>query len=147
MIAKFDLLKLARARLKDAHVLLDNRRYASAIYLAGYTVELALKYRMCWLYRFRLGFPEDAAEFNTYVTASSGFLRTTIKDVRQIKIHDLDKLLFFSGEEIPVKTHFATEWALVSSWTHLSRYSTTVVRKPRAERFIQAAYVITTSLI
>src|ERR1043166_5785989 len=124
MIAKADLLKIARNKLKDAQILLDNRRYSSAIYLAGYAVELALKYRMCWLYRFKHGFPENATEFNTYLPTSSGLLRTTITSIRQIKIHDLDKLLFFSGEEIPIKTHFATEWAEVSSWTHLDRYST-----------------------
>lgn len=38
-----DLQKLARIRLKEAKVLLDNRQYSGAYYLSGYVIECALK--------------------------------------------------------------------------------------------------------
>ena len=36
---------LAYAKLKDAEILLDNQRFDSAYYLAGYAIELLLKAR------------------------------------------------------------------------------------------------------
>src|SRR3989442_1420297 len=36
--------QVARVRLKDAAVLLERKRYAGAIYLAGYSVECLLKW-------------------------------------------------------------------------------------------------------
>jgi hypothetical protein len=38
-----DLQKLAKIRVKDAKVLLDNGRFEGAYYLLGYSVECALK--------------------------------------------------------------------------------------------------------
>jgi hypothetical protein len=42
-----DLKKLAKARLDDAIILYKQQRYEGAIYLCGYAVELALKYKIC----------------------------------------------------------------------------------------------------
>jgi hypothetical protein len=47
MMLRTELRKLVRARLKDAEVLCANRRYAGAVYLCGYAVELALQERIC----------------------------------------------------------------------------------------------------
>jgi hypothetical protein len=38
-----DLRAVARARVRDAQVLLQARRFDGAFYLSGYAVELALK--------------------------------------------------------------------------------------------------------
>ena len=43
MINKKELRKIAKAKLKDAELLYQHKRYDSAYYLVGYAVELALK--------------------------------------------------------------------------------------------------------
>ncbi|MCK5719180.1 MAG: HEPN domain-containing protein [Thiomargarita sp.] len=42
-----DLKILAKTRLCDAIILYKQERYEGAIYLCGYAVELALKYKIC----------------------------------------------------------------------------------------------------
>ena len=65
MILRTELRKLVRARLKDAEVLCANRRYAGAVYLCGYAVELALKERICKTLGWQ-GFPETGQEMQGY---------------------------------------------------------------------------------
>ena len=43
MITRSELKKLVERRLRDAHVLINGRRYESAYYIAGYAVECAIK--------------------------------------------------------------------------------------------------------
>jgi HEPN domain-containing protein len=43
MISTSDLKAIARARLDDARVLLRGKRFDGAVYLSGYSVEVALK--------------------------------------------------------------------------------------------------------
>jgi HEPN domain-containing protein len=38
MISKNDLRKRARTKLKDAEILLKNKRYDGAVYLSGYEI-------------------------------------------------------------------------------------------------------------
>ena len=47
MIATTDLRTIARARLRDAKVLLQAKCFDGAFYIWGYSVELALKARIC----------------------------------------------------------------------------------------------------
>lgn len=63
MISKKTLRELVDQKLKDAEVLTANKRYASAIYMAGYALELTLKLKICKLFKFAQGFPENKAEF------------------------------------------------------------------------------------
>ena len=42
-INKTELIKLAEAKARDAHLLLQNERYSNAYYLVGYAVEIGLK--------------------------------------------------------------------------------------------------------
>ena len=83
MIATRDLRTIARARLRDAQVLLRAKRFDGAWYLCGYAVELALKARICRTLKWP-GFPESAQDF---------------KGLQSVKTHDLDILLRFSGVE------------------------------------------------
>ena len=62
MIATNDLKSTARARLRDAEVLLKAKRFEGAFYLCGYSVELALKTRSCRALKWP-GFPETNKEF------------------------------------------------------------------------------------
>ena len=83
MISTKDLRTIARARLRDAQVLLRAKRFDGAWYLCGYAVELALKARICRTLKWP-GFPESAQDF---------------KGLQSVKTHDLDILLRFSGVE------------------------------------------------
>ena len=58
----YELRKLARTRLKDAAVLFSSNRYDGSIYLCGYTIDLALKARICRTLNWS-EFPETNAEF------------------------------------------------------------------------------------
>jgi HEPN domain-containing protein len=53
MISTKDLRAIARARLRDAQVLLKAERFDGAFYLSGYAVELALKARICRTLKWR----------------------------------------------------------------------------------------------
>ena len=67
MIARSDLRNIARARLRDAEMLLRARRYDGAVYLCGYSVEIALKARICRTSGWR-EFPETNRDFEGYQT-------------------------------------------------------------------------------
>lgn len=107
MISKAELRKLAKARLKDAQILLDAARYDGAIYMCGYVIEIGLKIRICKTLKWN-GFPQTNSEFNNY---------------KSFKTHDLEVLLSLSGIEEKVRTEFLDEWFFVNSWNPESRYN------------------------
>lgn len=78
----------------------DHGRYANAIYLCGYCVELALKYaitrNMNWL-AFK---PEGKLKF--------------------LKVHDFDLLVMLTGQEARIKK--LPSWSIVNQWTEAQRY-------------------------
>ncbi len=88
MLAIRDLQKIARARLRDAEVLLRARRFDGSIYVCGYAVEIGLKARICRTLRWA-GFPDSKTEFQGYAS---------------FRTHDLDVLLHLSGRESMIKT-------------------------------------------
>lgn len=47
MISTQELKKIAAARLRDAEILYQGKRYDGAFYLCGYAVELTLKAKIC----------------------------------------------------------------------------------------------------
>ncbi|MGN6435949.1 MAG: hypothetical protein ACTHMM_05420 [Agriterribacter sp.] len=143
MIAKPTLKKLVDKRLIDAKVLLDNRRYFTSVYIAGYTLELALKYRICKIMQFTKGFPENKVEFDIYYAdAKKVLLRTTIKELRDIRHHKLITLLRYSGHQFNVETNFMSEWNVVKDWSPEMRYIDRVIRKQRASDFFKNVRVI-----
>ena len=106
MIARNELRRLARERLKDAEALLAAGRFDGAVYLGGYVVELTLKARICKALGWS-DFPQTRSEFQNY---------------QSFKVHDLDVLLRLSGAERKVKTQFLAEWSAVGLWTSEVRY-------------------------
>lgn len=106
MIATRDLRAIARARLRDAQVLLRAKRFDGAFYLAGYAIELALKARICRTLRWP-GFPETSQDF---------------KGLQSLRTHDLEILLSFSGVEARVRTRYSAEWSVVVKWSPEKRY-------------------------
>lgn len=107
MLARTDLLKIARGKLKDATVLFTNRRLDGASYICGYAVELTLKARICKTLKWK-GYPESNSEFQNY---------------QSFRTHNLDVLLHLTGREEFVKTNYMVEWSAVSQWESKSRYS------------------------
>jgi HEPN domain-containing protein len=105
---RMDLQKLAEERLADSELLLANRRYGAAYYLAGYAVECGLKACIAKLTK--------AEDFYDKLLA------------RKIFTHNLEELLVHASlADIFAKNGksdyiFAANWAQVSSWSEESRY-------------------------
>lgn len=91
---------LIKRHLRDAEVLAANRRYSGAVYLSGYAVELALKYSICHTMNFKSGFPESNIEFEDYLSGTrKPLLLNIVRKLKDIRHHDLEKLLRHSGKE------------------------------------------------
>jgi len=101
-----DLQRIARARLRDAEVLLRARRFDGSVYVCGYAVEIRLKTRICSTLRWA-GFPDSNTEFRGYAS---------------FRTHNLDVLLHLSGRESIIKTMHLTAWSVVAMWDPETRY-------------------------
>jgi HEPN domain-containing protein len=122
MISTKDLRVIARARLRDAQVLLKAKRFDGAFYLSGYAVELALKARICRTLKWR-EFPQSGREF---------------EDFRSLRTHNLEVLLKFSGVEERVTAKRAAEWSVVADWDPEKRYQAIGALKPlEAEQMVK----------
>jgi HEPN domain-containing protein len=106
MIAANELRTVARARLRDAQVLLRAKRFDGAFYLCGYAIEVALKARICRTLKWS-AFPDAAQDF---------------KGLQSLKTHDLEILLRLSGVEARVKAKHLAEWSAVLDWNPEKRY-------------------------
>ena len=105
MIAESELRKSARAKLRDAEVLLRRGRYDGAAYVCGYAMEMVLKARICRTLKWA-GYPDTRKEFESLTS---------------FKTHDLDILLKLSGSGIGdrITARFPLEWrtmALSACW-------------------------------
>ena len=140
MIAKKNLKILISERISDAEILLSNDRFGSSVYIAGYAIELALKFKICKMYGFKLGFPENKPEFENYLNSdkSRDKLNGIVTQIRQIRHHDLTKLLFFSGAEVRIKENLLEEWGIVTSWDPEIRYSIKDITKDEAQLFFDS---------
>lgn len=107
MISTADLMIIARARLTDAEILLNSLRYDGAVYLCGYSIEIALKHKICQTLNWA-GFPSTNREFEKF---------------KSLKIHDLDVLLSFTGIETLLKTSYLVEWSAIGIWNPEARYN------------------------
>ncbi|MFN4247079.1 MAG: HEPN domain-containing protein [Flavipsychrobacter sp.] len=84
-----EIIKLAWQRLEEADILFNNKMYDGAFYLAGYSVELMLKAKIC----LRLGIPNLFDETHAGTNQIQG-----ISEIRKpLKTHNLFILLIFSG--------------------------------------------------
>lgn len=102
-----DLITIARERLTDAEALLNAGRYDGAVYLCGYSIEIALKHKICQTLNWP-SFPSTNREFENY---------------KSLKTHDLDVLLSFTGAETQLKSTHLAEWSAVSIWNPEGRYN------------------------
>lgn len=104
-----DFQALSRVRLREARKLLDLGLPGAAYYLAGFSVECALKSCIAKVTK-RYDFPPK-------------------QDViRKVYTHDLAELIKAAGlgtvhqQECTAQPGFATNWAVVKEWTNESRY-------------------------
>lgn len=149
MIPKDILSALISQKLKDVDVLIANRRYSAAMYLAGYAVELALRLKIRKIFKFEKGFPENKAEFSLYQNSvkSQKLLVGAITQLRDIRNHDLNRLLFFSGVEYTIKSKFLNEWNLVFGWDPEIRYKLQKVLKKEAVNNVEAIKIIVKNIL
>jgi len=148
MIPKSILKILVNKRLLDSKVLLTNKRYFACIYIAGYALELALKYRISRIMKFDNGFPENRPEFDAYYSDTHKvLLRTTIRELRDIRHHKLHLLLRYSGEQVNIENNFTAEWNFVKNWDPEMRYTNPIIRKQRATDFLKNCRTIINEII
>ena len=108
MLTKQNLEKLAQVRLDDALFLFQANRHSSAYYIAGYSIELALKACIAKLVQPN-SIPEKAFILAVYT-------------------HKFDSLLATDGlrpqfdVESKAKPQFAACWAIANNWSEESRY-------------------------
>ena len=107
MISTSDLLTIANERLTDAETLLNAHRFDGAVYLCGYSIEIALKYKICKTLNWT-GFPSTNKEFEKF---------------KSLKTHDLDVLLSFTGVETTLKSAHLAEWSAIAIWNPEARYN------------------------
>jgi HEPN domain-containing protein len=121
-----DLIRLSRAKLRDAEVLLRNRRYHGAVYLSGYAVEFALKARIC-----------RSLHWTEYPTQ---------KEYDSFRTHDLERLLHLSGRSQSIRSSVSNTWAWseVKQWKPEKRYEPlrTVTRKYAADMIANVRTVL-----
>ncbi|EDN65316.1 conserved hypothetical protein [Beggiatoa sp. PS] len=106
MPTRNELKELAKLRLKEAETLFDAGLYDGAVYVCGYTIEFALKARICKL-----------LDTNEY--PSSGRLKSAYA------VHDFEQLLFLSGLQKRISLAHAdlhTNWSLIIPWSPEMRY-------------------------
>ena len=106
MLTILDIDKISVARLRDAETLYTADRYDGAYYMAGYSLELALKARICKTLNWA-EFPATNKEFERF---------------RSFKVHDLEVLLKLSGYEQKIKSTLLPEWSQVNQWQPEIRY-------------------------
>ena len=106
-----DFQKLTKLRLKEAKLLLDNKYYEGAFYLAGYAVECALKACVAKKTK-RYEFPPKNAD--------------------KLYTHDLQALVALTGlkpdldAEMKRVKEFRKNWVAVKDWNESVRYETKI---------------------
>ena len=108
MISNADLRSTAREYLRAAKLLRTRRSYDVASYLCGYAMEIALKARICRTLNWTAGFPETNSEF---------------KLKSNLKTHDLEAFLEFTGLQDKVKLRYFGDWAIVNKWSPEQGYN------------------------
>jgi len=107
-----DLQFLAEARLADALVLMDSKRWAAAYYLLGYAIECGLK--ACAVRQFRQDEVPEKRIVNDFYT------------------HRLDTLLGIAGIKAALEYRtskdpaFQINWITVCDWKEDSRYDPSI---------------------
>jgi HEPN domain-containing protein len=100
-----DFQRIAQDRIAEAGILLNNGKWDGAYYIAGYSVECALKSCIIKKLMATDAFPDKKFSENCYK-------------------HDLTALLRLAGLEDDLNSvvPLAAKWAIVKLWSEQSRY-------------------------
>ena len=90
-----------RQKYQDAVLLDQHQRYANAVYLCRYCVELALKYAIT-----------KQLNWTSYRTAEK---------MNCLKSHEFDFLLQFTGQDAKIKS--SDDWQIINKWKETDRYN------------------------
>lgn len=117
------LQQLAETRIKEAQILLDNKCYEGAYYLAGYAMECAIK--ACIAKKTKKhDFPDKSY-------------------INQIHTHNLEQLVKLSGLDVSFYEYLKQDeeakisWSLIVSWNESQRYSIKI-KQNVAKNFVKA---------
>lgn len=94
------ILDNIRQKYSDASLLVDHGRYANAISLCGYCIELSIKYAIA-----------KQLQWPAYRTEGK---------LRFLKVHDLDVLVPLTGQEQTIKKF--SSWSIAINWDQARRY-------------------------
>jgi hypothetical protein len=137
---------LASQKRKDAEILFRLKRNNGAIYLMGYALELSFKRKVCQTLGFNSGFPESGTELHLYSSQLARFNAISpsisLTQLRQIKNHNLDQLLIYSGAQTRILNSYLNEWLLVKCWNPENRYRIQRFSNVKAVNFMQASRII-----
>lgn len=106
-LPRVTLQRLATAKVEDARLLFENRRYSNSYYLYGYGIELGLK-----------------------ACIARQMIAETVPDkavLRGFLDHEIGKLIGLAGLSESLKTErdnpeFDVRWSIVNEWSVDSRY-------------------------
>jgi HEPN domain-containing protein len=110
-----DFQVLANTRLKEAEILISNKKYAGAYYLCGYAVECALKACI-------------ARQTNQYDFPDK-------RVVNESYTHSLNKLVKIAGlgekfnQDVKKNKNFDLNWGIAKEWNESSRYERNTKKK------------------
>lgn len=147
MIAKQHLKKIAEKKLECSKVLFESEKYDNSLYLVGYSIEIALKFKICKILKLHNGFPETKMEFDEYIAESDNDLGNEIKHLKEIRNHNLLKLLYYSGQEYSVRLKLLDEWELFSYWNPELRYKLNFGNKRFNEKTLSSAEKLLTLIL
>lgn len=111
-----DFQKLSAIRLEEAKSLLRNKHYAGAYYLAGYSIECALKACIAAKTRAREFPPKPDIVREYYRHDLVALFRRTELQQRLVAKCNSSK-------------RFAENWEVIQDWTEQSRYETNIDKK------------------
>lgn len=102
-----DFRRLAQARLEDARVLLNAGRYAAAYYIAGYSIECALKACIC----------RNTKQFDFPPREASQYYQHDL-----LRLSALAQIEAELEQERKIDSTLAAYWSVVKDWKEDSRY-------------------------
>ena len=149
MIPKQHLKSLSKIYFEDSNFLLLDNRIRNAFYLGGYSLELALKWKICHLHRLDEGYPESAADLNIYKKKKYKVTQTfkNASSIQPFKTHELTTLIELSGIELQLKKYHFEEWISVSIWNPEFRYQYQNPNANDVQIFLRGVNTIVSNII
>ncbi|MCW3107266.1 MAG: hypothetical protein JWQ09_1772 [Segetibacter sp.] len=149
MIPKPHLKTLSKIYFEDSKFLLADNRIRNAFYLGGYSLELALKWKICHLHRLDEGYPESSSDLNLYKKRKYKVTPTFKKaaSIQPFKTHELTTLIELGGIELRLKKYHFDEWVSVRIWNPEFRYKYENPDPKDVQTFLRAVNTIVSDII